>query len=269
MASRCRARKAAGRVNEVGSESHSQINAGAARGGVAQAEREAEAAADLLTAPRRMLAINRRSLFRVPVALPIDISLSAKGSDALRSTTLDISQGGLRVLVPSRLDEDLRVRVSLHLSEDEVVSAHATVRHCVRGANGYATGLSFGVLAGADARTVAQAMARHQRRLQPQVHHSLLVHWTSPSSARSQAASTVAISPGAVAVHTQEDLELGDRLSLEMATPHQKFTLGVTVVDRQRSEERNRGLLAIDVLAPAEEKQLRAALHDLQDEEGR
>lgn len=234
---------------------------------MAQADRRADRPADLLTAPRRMLAINRRSLFRVPVALPIDIFLTRKDDDPLRSTTLDISQGGARILVPSRLDDDLRVRVALHLSDDDVITTNATVRHCKKGPNGYATGLNFGVLTGAAPRILAQAIARHQRRLQPQVHASMLIHWTSPSSIRSHPATTIAISPGAVAIKTLDDLDLGDHLSLHLRTPHQDFTLGATVVDQLKADERNQGLLAVDILGQAEEKQVRAALQELEDQE--
>lgn len=248
-------------------QTRSQTNGGSASAGVAQADRKETSTADLLTAPRRLLAINRRSLFRVPVALPVDIALTRKEGDALRSTTLDISQGGARVLVPSRLEEELRIRLSLHLSDDVVISTNATVRHCKKGANGFATGLHFGVLTGADPRHLAQAIARHQRRLQPQVHSSLLIHWTSPKSSRSHPATTVAISPGAMAIHTQDDLELGDHLSVHLRTPTQDFNLGATVVDHARVDERNRTLLAIDVLGQTEEKQLRAALQEMEDDE--
>lgn len=256
----------AGEVHTLGDQTRSQTNRGATSVSVAQADRESASPADLLTAPRRVLAINRRSLFRVPVALPVEIGLTRKEEDALRSTTLDISQGGARVLLPSRLDEDFRVRLRLHLSDDVVISTNATVRHCKKGANGYATGLNFGVLNSADSRALSQAMARHQRRLQPQVHASLIIHWTSEKSNRSHPATTVAISPGAIAMHTQDDLDLGDRLAVHLRTPSQQFAIDTTVVDHVRVEERNRSLLAVDILGQSEEKQLRAALQEMQDE---
>lgn len=247
-------------------QSFPQIDVAAvASGGVAQADRAGVPPPEPLMAPGRSLALNRRSLFRVPVALPVEIAVSPGQTDTVRTTTLDISESGIRTLLPSRLDEDLIVRLALHLSDDEVIVVPAQVRHWVRVTNGYATGLAFAQLSAGDAKLLAQAIARHQRRLRPEVSTSLLVHFTPSSTNRSYPATTIAISPGAVAVHTLDHLELGDRLSLSLRTGHQSFVLGASVVDHQLTEERIRGVLALDVLGRSDESRLRSALDDLQD----
>jgi hypothetical protein len=222
---------------------------------------------DLLGGSRRTVAFNRRELFRVPVVLPVDVSMSRSGADAVNAITLDISHGGARVFFPTRLDQDQTVWLSLRLDGDAVMTASATVRHCVKKTNGYVTGMAFGVLTAGDGRALALAIARHQRRMGPQVQSSQLVHWTPQSATRSRPATTVALSPGAVALHTQDQMDIGDHLSLSLRAAADQFVLGATVVDQHFEEERHRSLLALDVLDRAEENKLRSALLQLADEE--
>ena len=221
--------------------------------------------ADLLARPGLAVGWNRRELFRVPVALPVEVDVD-HDSTLMRTTTLDIGHGGIRVLLPEPTDRDQAVRLSLHLSDDEVISAAATVRHRERGDNGYATGLAFDALTSSDSRALSQAMGKHQRRMGPQVQTDTLVHWTTTSSSRLRPGTAVAMSPGAVAVHTKESLQLGDHLSLSVRAAH-NICLGATVVDLYPEEERSWVLLALDVLDRAGENQLRSALQELEDEE--
>jgi c-di-GMP-binding flagellar brake protein YcgR len=177
--------------------------------------------------PPDILIVERRDLFRVPVATKVKIS-SESGELSLHS--MDCSLGGLRICPSKPLDVGMEVDVSVELAGHTEVMVRAIVRHCrpygrgaqqVRGpsvseSNLSIVGLQFLRLPSDVERHLTQFVGYHQRRLMPRVQAVTPVEYRSHGRSQFLEAFAVEVSPGDVVFLAYEAHQPGDSIELKL-----------------------------------------------------
>jgi PilZ domain len=212
--------------------------------------------------PDAIYRTNRRALFRVPAAIPIQVSFTQGAAASLETTTLDIGHGGIRVLLPEAIDIGTAVGLAVRLGEEEVITPAAHVCYSYLHLGGYSTGVAFDRMSSPERKSLARAIGLHQRRLLPRVESRLLATYTLAGTIASRAATVVHLSPGSVTMVSQDKVFLGGRLSMSLRLGNEPFALEGTIVDIDLASFRRPVVVALDSTDGRVESQLRASLHD-------
>lgn len=197
--------------------------------------------------PRYITILERRDVFRVPVATPVTID-SPFGSWSLYS--MDCSIGGLRICPPKPLEVGAEVEVKLELGPGRAVTLPAVVRHCrpyVRqgprpigpdkgrldaGRDGCPSvaGLQFLRVPSDAQRQLSQFVGRHQRRLMPRVQAVVPVEYRSRGTRYFLEAFAKELSPGDAVLQARQPHWLGERLELKLRLSRQNFKFDACMV---------------------------------------
>lgn len=215
--------------------------------------------------PDAVFRANRRTLFRVPAAVPITVTIDRPAGSPvapIETTTLDMGHGGIRILLPEAMDVGTSVTLAVQLGEEDVIHAAATACYSYLHLGGYSTGMAFDRMSTADSKRLAQAIGTHQRRLLPRVESRLLATYTLAGTIASRAATVVHLSPGSVTMVSQDKVVLGGRLTMSLRLADQQFALEGTIVDVDLASFRRPVIVALDPSDAKLEGHLRASLHD-------
>jgi c-di-GMP-binding flagellar brake protein YcgR len=232
-------------------------------------------------APSDVYVVERRYLFRVPVAAPVTVK-APEGTWSLY--TLDCSLGGLCICPPKPLEVDSEVDVNLQLgsavvSLRAVVSLHAVVRHsrpfCVAAncpqlecdACPSVTGLQFLEVPSDVERQLDTFIGRHQRRLMPRVQAVVPVEYRSKDRKYFIETGTRELSPGDMVLMVHQAYLPGDRMELKLRLNRQDFVFQACVITcHSTGDEREHQYnvkVSIDDVDDALEAQFRKAVRDL------
>jgi c-di-GMP-binding flagellar brake protein YcgR len=184
--------------------------------------------------PRDIRIVERRDLFRIPVATLVKVGSTA-GEWTLHS--LDCSLGGLRICPPQPLDVGTELDVKVELAAHTEVTVRAIVRHCHpygRGAhenrasldrddNLSMVGLQFLGLPSDVERHLTQFVGYHQRRLMPRVQAVTPIEYRSHGRPQFLEAFAVEVSPGDVVFLAYEAHQPGDCLELKLRIGRQDY----------------------------------------------
>jgi PilZ domain len=214
------------------------------------------------TIPDAVYRTNRRTLFRVPAAIPIDVAITARSASPIETTTLDIGHGGIRVLLPEAIDVGTAATLAVRLGDEDVITPAAHVCYSYLHVGGYSTGLAFDRMSSAESKSLSHAIGIHQRRLLPRVESRLLATYTLAGTMASRAATVVHLSPGSVTMVSQDKVLLGGRLNMSLRLGNELFALEGTIVDIDLASFRRPVIVALDVADGKLEDHLRACLHD-------
>ena len=232
--------------------------------------------------PDEVHIVERRDLFRVPVATPVVLT-APSGQHAIYS--MDISTGGVRVCSPEPLQVGSEVDLSIELGEGQAVDVTSVVRHsrsypAAGGDPGLArlggrdgcpsqVGLQFLHLAPRVERQLAQFVARHQRRLMPRVKTFLTAQYSCERRPLYVDAPVTEVSPGEIVLVAREAHLPGEPLGLRLRVGGRAYNLGARVVSCKTEAvgdgERTRHLVVAS-LAESEdsaEERFRIAVRDL------
>lgn len=232
--------------------------------------------------PDEVHIVERRDLFRVPVATPVTLT-APSGKHALYS--IDISTGGVRVCSPEPLQIGTEVDVSVELGGGQVVEAPAVVRHSrsfgvAGGAPRLAqqgerdgcpsqVGLQFLHLAPRAERQLAQFVARHQRRLMPRVKTFLTAQYSCDLRPLFVDAPVTEVSPGEIVLVAREAHLPGEPLGLRLRVGGRAYNFGARVVSCKTEAvgdgERTRHLVVASLAEGDDiaEERFRIAVRDL------
>jgi c-di-GMP-binding flagellar brake protein YcgR len=232
--------------------------------------------------PDEVHIVERRDLFRVPVAARVTVAAAA-GQWALYST--DFSLGGLRICPPALLEVGTEVDLTVELGPGQVFAIPAVVRHSqpyvlrpdaspARPGPGCdacpsQVGLQFLRLPLGAERHLAQFVARHQRRLMPRVKTLLTAQYRCESRRQFVEALVNEVSPGEVMLVAHEDHVPGDWLELKLRLGARDYNFGAHAVSCKTvvvgSDSRTRHLVAasLDEGDEAAEARFRIAVRDL------
>lgn len=237
--------------------------------------------------PRSVARSNRRSLFRVPVALAVDVEpdtgsdpgstdstetadpahdRSTTGAARPTGTTLDIGHGGIRARLAEPLASGDVVRLRIALPDGGTIGPSAVATWSFPAGPGHATGLQFLSISNEDTKRLGRAVGQLQKRLVPRVATALSGSYTRPGSPASHGVSIVELSPGAVTVVAVDDLDLGTAVVLLFFVTGVRFSVGGTVVESGLAGDRHRLVVALDPVGPDAESALRAALDGIAEE---
>jgi len=186
--------------------------------------------------PRYIRIVERRDLFRVPVATRVKVGLPS-GNWALYS--MDCSLGGLRICPPQPLAVGTEIEVTVELAGGNEVTLLAVVRHCrpyerpgrPSGARDRAgagvqlsmAGLQFVDLPADVERHLAQFVGYHQRRLMPRVQAVVPMEYRSHGHRQFIEAFAVEVSPGDVVFLAHEAHQPGDMVELKLRLGRQDY----------------------------------------------
>ena len=231
--------------------------------------------------PDEVRIIERRDLFRVPVATPVTVAAPG-GKWALYS--MDCSLGGMRVCPPELLAVGTEVELSVDLGPGRGVAIPAVVRHshpypeaggalgaCPKGGGDGCpsqVGLQFLQLPAPAERLLAQFVARHQRRLMPRVKTLLTVEYRCQRRRQLVEALVNEVSPGDVVLVAFEDHLPGDRLELRLRLGHRDYNFEGHAVSSKTEvvgDDRARHLVkvSLDEGVDDAEARFRIAVRDL------
>jgi len=235
--------------------------------------------------PRSVHIVERRDLFRVPVATRVQVS-APTGEWALYS--LDCSLGGLRICPPQPLEVGTEVDVMVSLSGGQEVALRAVVRHCrsykasranapgaqmaAQGAGApelSVVGLKFLRLPSDVERHLSQFVGYHQRRLMPRVQAVTPVEYRSHGRQQFLEAFAVEVSPGDAVVLSYEAHVPGDCMELKVRVGRQEtsfkgFVLSCDISPEEEGKPR-RYLVRVSFadVGDVAEAQFRKAVRDL------
>jgi c-di-GMP-binding flagellar brake protein YcgR len=199
--------------------------------------------------PNEVHIVERRDLFRVPVATRVTVS-APSGQWALYS--MDCSLGGMRVCPPELLEVGAQVDLTVELSPGQVLVIPAVVRHSqpYAGAGGGSAarpdrdcdgcpsqvGLQFLPLPAPAERHLAQFVAYHQRRLMPRVKTLLTVQYRCERRRQFVEALVNEVSPGDIVLVAHEEHLPGDRLELRLRLGSRDYNFEAHAVSCQTVE---------------------------------
>ena len=185
--------------------------------------------------PRYIRIVERRDLFRIPVATRVKIASDAADWSLY---SLDCSLGGLRICPPQPLDVGTELDVQVQLANGNHVTVRAVVRHCrpygkaeVAGTGGGSAesshlsivGLQFQHLTGELERHLSQFVGYHQRRLMPRVQAVTPVEYRSHGHRQFLEAFSIELSPGDVVFLSPEAHAPGDNMELKLRVRRQDY----------------------------------------------
>jgi hypothetical protein len=232
--------------------------------------------------PRAVYLIERRDLYRVPVATRVVV-----GSPSGRLTlySMDCSLGGLRICHPRPLEVGAEVDLEVELDPSTIVAIPAIVRHCRpigpdgRAATAFTSGersgcpsfagLQFAQVTADVERQLSQFLGRHQRRLMPRVHAVVPIEYRSHGHSRFVEGVARELSPGDIVLVVYERHVPGDRLELKLHLRRQDFSFqGCAITCSTTGEEEGPPLrhvvrASINEAGDAVEAQFRKAVRDL------
>jgi c-di-GMP-binding flagellar brake protein YcgR len=193
--------------------------------------------------PDEVHIVERRDLFRVPVATPVTLT-TPSGQHAAYS--MDISTGGVRVCSPEPFQVGAEVDLSIDLGGDQVVVSAGVVRHSEAFAGtGSAqapprpgghdvcpsqVGFQFTHLTSRAERQLAQFVARHQRRLMPRVKTFLTAQYSCERRPLFVDAPVTEVSPGEIVLVAREAHLPGEPLGLRLRVGGRAYSFGARVV---------------------------------------
>lgn len=185
--------------------------------------------------PRYIRIVERRDLFRVPVATKVRLG-TASGDMSLHS--MDCSLGGLRICPPQPLEVGSEIEVQVELAGGTEVTLPAVVRHChpytkPRGRPGpdrasaamelSVVGLQFLRLPSDVERHLSQFVGYHQRRLMPRVQAVTPVEYRSHGHRQFLEAFAVEVSPGDAVFLAYDAHQPGDAIELKLRLRGQNY----------------------------------------------
>jgi c-di-GMP-binding flagellar brake protein YcgR len=182
--------------------------------------------------PGEIFVVERRDLFRVPVAT--DVALSFDGV-TLPGLTLDCSVGGLRAAVPRPLSVGTEVEADLLLSGGRRACMPARVRHCRLGQPAL-VGLQFGRLAPDVERQLSLFVGAHQRRLMPRVRAVVPVEYRSHGRAFLEAFASE-VSPGDIVFSAHDSHRPGEHVDVKVFLSHLEHSFRAYVLSCDTPEE--------------------------------
>jgi hypothetical protein len=178
--------------------------------------------------PEEVFLVERRELFRVVVAAPISVWVSAQ---AAKSHTLDCSPGGARIYLPWPVEVGAEAILELDLGQAEPLRAVAVARHCSRSGEGpWLAGFEWKSLPPAGRRQLSHFLAVQERRLMPRVRALTLVEYRSHGRKGFAEALASELSPGDVVLALYEAHGLGDAIELRLRLRRQEFAFAGKVV---------------------------------------
>ena len=178
--------------------------------------------------PRYIRMVERRDLFRIPVATRVKI---ASGADDWSLFSVDCSLGGLRICPPEPLEVGTELDVQVQLVNGNEVTVRAVVRHCrPYGKPGPPTardgkaesshlsivGVEFLHPAGDVERRLSQFIGYHQRRLMPRVRAVTPLEYRSHGHRQFLEAFSTELSPGDAMFLSPEAHAPGDSMELKL-----------------------------------------------------
>jgi hypothetical protein len=234
-------------------------------------------AALVCDSPDEVYVIERRDLFRIPVAAPVTIHATS-GHWSL--FTMDCSLGGLCVCPPLPLAVATEVRVKLTL-DGAMVLLSAVVRHTrpvdgggdpnfsklAGGAAPSVTGLQFVEVRGDTERQLSDFIGRHQRRLMPRVQAVVPLEYRSHGLKQFVEGRTHELSPGDIVFVVRQRHLPGDRVELKARLSRQEYIFNGSVVNSRDSDDGGVPLhvvkVSLDDAGSVIEGQFRKAVRDL------
>jgi c-di-GMP-binding flagellar brake protein YcgR len=215
--------------------------------------------------PGELFVMERRDLFRLPVAARVSIE-TADGT--WTTYCVDCSLGGLRVCAPGLLEVGSQVRLHLDLGAGESADLEAVVRHC-RGLGEHAiVGLQFQDLEPRAEQRLTHFVGDHQRRLLPRVAAPVPVDYGPYGSHPFREGVATELSPGDVTFVAREAHPPGERLGLQLRVSRHEYRFAATVVSSEPlhdgDDDRSRLVRAsLDELNREVQAQFRQAVREL------
>ncbi|HTW08373.1 MAG TPA: PilZ domain-containing protein [Acidimicrobiales bacterium] len=212
--------------------------------------------------PRHIYIVERRDLFRIPVATRVTIDL---GTGRLSAYSVDCSVGGVCICPSQAIEVGREVDVVLTLGAGNEAAVRAVVRHCrpyappgrrtgggPSGAQVSMVGLQFLDVPSDVERHLTQFVGYHQRRLMPRVNAVVPLEYRSHGRNRYVEAFSVEVSPGDVAFLAHELHQPGDAMDLKLRLNRQDYILRGCTLSCTLSDEDG----------PAPRHVIRASLQD-------
>lgn len=233
--------------------------------------------------PSELYIVERRDLFRVPVAAPVTIG-STFGT--WRAHTMDCSVGGLRACVPASLEVGTDLTVRLTLSSDYAVTLAAEVRHCrpylpaqgrlrpgqpVPGTTAVSPsvmGAQFLDVHADVERRLSEFVSRHQRRLMPRVLARISMEYCPEGRGYYLEALGSEVSPGDIVFEARRAHVPGERLTVRARLGRREFeskacVLNCTSTTKEDGSAMHQVRAALDEVEEVHESQFRKAVREL------
>lgn len=233
--------------------------------------------------PKVIHIVERRDLFRVPVAAPVTVQADGTSWSLF---TLDCSVGGLRICPPVALVVGTELEVKLELHEGYVLDLPAVVRHShpylpVRGRlkpgqpvpgtteeSPSVVGLQFLRVPSEAERRLSEFVGRHQRRLMPRVNARISMEYCPAGRTYYLEALASEVSPGDVVFEGRKAHLPGERMNVRMRLGRQEFEHSACVVACHTTEKEDGSLMhqvkaALDESTDAGEALFRRAVREL------
>lgn len=237
--------------------------------------------------PREIHIVERRDLFRVPVAAKVTL---AAASRTWELSSLDCSLGGMRVCPPANLAVGSQVEVKVELHNGHVLNLVAEVRHShlfqplgaaaakaprlgparVDSCDACPTivGLQFLSVPAESERRLGEFVSRHQRRLMPRTRARLPMEYCPEQRAYYLETFASEISPGDLVFETRKAHVPGERMKVRARLGRRDYEFGSYVV-ASHSFARDEGgtghcvRVSLDEGSDAQESLFRKAVRDL------
>ena len=215
--------------------------------------------------PKELFLIERRDLFRLPVATRVRVETA----DGVWSTyCVDCSLGGLRVCTPGTLEVGSQVRLYVELGAGGSAELEAIVRHCRAVGEHSIVGLQFQDLEPRAEQRLTHFVGDHQRRLLPRVAAPVPVDYGPFGSRHFREGVASELSPGDVTFVAREAHPPGERLELQLRVRRHEYRFAATVVSSEPAHDgdgdRSKLVRAsLDDVSPEVQAKFRQAVREL------